>query len=114
MVGHVTAITAFVCGVHQNHYRQAVSVIFFYDVISLHFSPLKQANRFIYFLMCILRSTMAYLCPNMFNFDVVDFSECRSEEIISFLKLSVCQFMAKRNETQVTLLGRNSYHKGTS
>ena len=28
--------------------------------------------------------TVAYLCPKMINFDMVDFSECRSEEVISY------------------------------
>ena len=32
---------------------------------------------------------MAYLCPNMINYDAVDFSECRSEEVISFMCCSV-------------------------
>ena len=31
------------------------------------------------------RSTMAKLCPNMIHFVALDFSECRSEEVISFL-----------------------------
>ena len=39
--------------------------------------------------MCFIRRTIAYLCPNMINFDVVDFSEHRSEEVISFFWCSV-------------------------
>ena len=31
----------------------------------------------------ILRSIKAYLCPNMINFDDVDFSERRPKEVIS-------------------------------
>ena len=34
--------------------------------------------------MCFMRKTIAYLCLNMINFDAVDFSERRSEEVISF------------------------------
>ena len=29
------------------------------------------------------------MCPNMNHFDAVDFSECRSEEVISFIWRSV-------------------------
>ena len=36
------------------------------------------------FLIFLLRSIKAYLCPNMINFDAVDFSERRPEEVISF------------------------------
>ena len=36
------------------------------------------------FLIFLLRSIKAYLCPNMINFDTVDFSERRPEEVISF------------------------------
>ena len=39
------------------------------------------------FQMCLLKSTD--LCPNMINFDVVDFSEFCSEEVMFLLKLSV-------------------------
>ena len=34
--------------------------------------------------MCVIRKIIAYLCLNMINFDAVDFSERRSEEVISF------------------------------
>ena len=34
--------------------------------------------------MSLIRSIKAYLCQNMIKFDGVDFSECRSEEVISF------------------------------
>ena len=34
-------------------------------------------------------SIKAYLCPNMINFDVVNFSERRSEEVMFLLTLSV-------------------------
>ena len=34
------------------------------------------------FQMCFMRR--AYLCPNMIHFDAVNFSERRSEEVISF------------------------------
>ena len=34
--------------------------------------------------MCLLRINLPNLCPNMNHFDAVDFSECHSEEVISF------------------------------
>ena len=40
----------------------------------------------------LIRSTKAYLCPNMTHFVAVDFSECRSEEVISFFWSSVCSY----------------------
>ena len=40
-------------------------------------------------LIFLLRSIKAYLCPNMINFDAVDFSERRPEEVISFFWRSV-------------------------
>ena len=38
----------------------------------------------------LLRSIKAYLCPNIINFDSVDFSEHRPEEVMFLLTLSVC------------------------
>ena len=45
----------------------------------------------LYFFRCalILRMTLANLCQNKFHFDAVDFSECRSEEVMSFFWRSV-------------------------
>ena len=37
----------------------------------------------------LLRSIKAYLCPNIINSDIVDFSEHRPEEVISFFWSSV-------------------------
>ena len=39
--------------------------------------------------MCLLRINLPNLCPNMNHFDAVDFSECHSEEVISFFWRSV-------------------------
>ena len=36
------------------------------------------------FQIFLLRSIKAYLCPNIIHFDSVDFSERRTEEVISF------------------------------
>ena len=41
------------------------------------------------FYMCLLRINLPNLCPNMNHFDAVDFSECHSEEVISFFWRSV-------------------------
>ena len=37
----------------------------------------------------ILKSIQAYLCPNIINFDSMDFSERRPEKVISFFWRSV-------------------------
>ena len=42
-----------------------------------------------FFKMCFIRSNLAYLCPNVIYFNVVDLSERRSEEVISFFWRSV-------------------------
>ena len=34
--------------------------------------------------MCLFKINLPNLCPNMNHFDAVDFSECHSEEVISF------------------------------
>ena len=39
--------------------------------------------------MCLIRSTLANLCSVMNHFNALDFSECRSEEVISFFWHSV-------------------------
>ena len=47
-------------------------------------SFLIQANHCFFFLPDVLinKSTRAYLCPNLINFDAVDSSESWSEEVI--------------------------------
>ena len=47
------------------------------------FLPFDKSNPLI-FPMCFIMSTTADLCPNMINFDVVDFSERRSKDVINF------------------------------
>ena len=56
--------------------------------ISSHFSPFLLKQTLI-FQMCFIRRTIAYWCLNMLNFDAMDFSERRSEEVISFFWRSV-------------------------
>ena len=45
------------------------------------------------FLIFLLRSSKAYSCPYMINFDAVDFSERRPEEVMFLLTLSVHVFV---------------------
>ena len=45
---------------------------------------LFDTSKPLFFQMFSLRSIKANLCPNMINFDGVNFSERRSEEVISF------------------------------
>ena len=48
------------------------------------------AKEIFIFQMCVITIIIAYLCLNMINFDAVDFSERRSEEVIRlFWTLSV-------------------------
>ena len=70
--------------------RGARSVSSFCDVWKFTFSRiysifffLTQANL-CFHQMSLLRSIKAYLCPNMINFDLVNFNERRSEEVIGF------------------------------
>ena len=52
------------------------------------FSFLTRENL-VFFQIFLLTSIKAYLCPNIINFDSVDFSERRPEEVISFFWRSV-------------------------
>ena len=45
------------------------------------------------FLDVLIRINLPNLCPNMNHFDAVDFSECHSEEVISFFWCSVYMYM---------------------
>ena len=42
----------------------------------------------------LIRSTIAFLCPNMINFDAVDKSECCYEEVM-FLLMIECSLPLK-------------------
>ena len=60
------------------------------DLLRFHrFYILCDWIKLLFFYMCLLRINLPNLCPNMNNFDVVDFSECHSEEVISFFWRSV-------------------------
>ena len=45
---------------------------------------LFEKRKYCVFQIFFLRGIKAYLCPNIINFDSVDFSEPRPEEVISF------------------------------
>ena len=47
--------------------------------------------------MCLLMSTVSYLCPNMINFDAVYFSECRSEEVTVIIKFLLMLSVVRLN-----------------
>ena len=57
-------------------------------------------SNFLFFYMCLLRTNLPYLCPNMIHVDALDFSECHSEEVISF-------FYTILGPSAITLLSRN-------
>ena len=69
--------------------RWAVSAIFekWPFVIKPYFL-LFEARISCIFLIFLLRNIKAYLCPNMINFDAVDFSERRLKEVMFLLTLS--------------------------
>ena len=43
--------------------------------------------------MCLVRSILANLCPIKIHFNALDFSVCRSEEVMFLLTLSVFSFL---------------------
>ena len=53
------------------------------------------------FYICLLRTNLPNLCPNMIHVDALDFSECHSEEVVSFFWCSVYDTC---NKFQVCLL----------
>ena len=61
-------------------------------VISLHFLLFDNSNPSS-FQMCFIRRTKAYPCPNMINFDAVDFSECRSDMFLLMLSVVIAALL---------------------
>ena len=59
------------------------------------------------FQIFLLRSIKAYLCPNIIDFDSVDFSEHRPEEVISFFWRSVYIESMILNEIMLQLLNKS-------
>ena len=58
--------------------------------------------------MCILKINLPNLCPNMNHFDAMDFSECHSEEVISFFWCSVYKSLCSNNYSNVQQNGQLS------
>ena len=81
MVGYVTAVMALFCC--EFPAREASSFCDFYKMTSCDFTAffsfLTQAN-----LLLIKDNFLPNLCPNMNHFNALDFSECRSDEVIHF------------------------------
>ena len=70
--------------------RWAVSAIFEkWPFVINRIFLLSHARKSGAFWIFLLRSIKAYLCPNIINFDSVDFSKRRPEEVISFFWRSV-------------------------
>ena len=88
MAGYVNIVRAIVC--FELPAREASNFCDFWKLTSCDFieciSSLIEVN---FFFMCLLSINLSNLCPNMNHFDAVDFSECHSEEVISFFWRSV-------------------------
>ena len=67
------------------------------DLLRLHLIYLlfDWSKLLFFFTVCLLRINLPNLCPNMNHFDGVDFSECHSEEVISFFWCSVSVWVPK-------------------
>ena len=86
MAGCVNAVRAIiVC--FELPAREASSYCDFWKLTSCNFITFISSFigvKFNFFFMSLLRINLPNLCPNMNHFDAVDFSECDSEEVISF------------------------------
>ena len=90
MVSYVTAVLAFV---RAELFGRGTSIFCDFGKSDLlWFHPillLFDSTKHLFIEMYLVRSTIAKLCPNIIHFSVLDFSECRSEEVISFFWRSV-------------------------
>ena len=68
--------------------REASNFCDFWN-LTPYFSPFWLSQTFVFIDVLNKDNYIANLCPNMINFDALDFSECRSEEVISFFWRSV-------------------------
>ena len=60
------------------------------DLLRFHrINLLFDWSKLLFFYMCLLRTNLPNLCPNIIHVDALDFSECHSEEVISFFWHSV-------------------------
>ena len=93
MAGCVNAVRAIVC--FELPARKASSFCDFWKLTSCDFiafiSTFLEVNFF--FVVVLIKEKFKHnLCPNMNHFDATDFSECHSEEVISFFWRSVYWF----------------------
>ena len=85
MAGYVNTVRAIVCSELPVGEASNFCDFFKTDLIS----SVIELNFWFFYMCFILRMNLPNLCPNMNHFDAVDFSECHSEEVISFFWRSV-------------------------
>ena len=91
MAGYVNTVRAIYCLLRTPGPR-GKQFLRFLKTDLLWFQPiylLIDWIKLLFFDMCLLRINLPNMCPNMNHFDAVDFSECHSEEVISFFWRSV-------------------------
>ena len=49
-------------------------------------------SKFLFFYMCLFRTNLPNLCPNMIHVDALDFSECHSEEVTGFFSTLIVYY----------------------
>ena len=84
MAGYVTAVLAFVRAELCD--RETISFWDFWKVTPCDLNPfllILDSTKRLFVEMCLIRSTIAKLCPNMIHFHDLDFRVSRSEEVTS-------------------------------
>ena len=85
MAGYVSAALAFVRAEVCAWEVSSFCDILINDLFQFHCSVhLFGSSKRLFFEMCLVRDTIAKLCPNMIHFDDLEFSKCCSEKVISF------------------------------
>ena len=90
MAGYVTTMLAIVRA--ELRAREVSSFCDFLQMTSCDFTLFYSffySSKCLFFEMCLVRSTIASLCPIMSHFNAFDFSEHCSEEVVSFFWCSV-------------------------
>ena len=89
MVGYVAAGLIFLCGVY--HAREVSSFcVLFYINLRCHCifcSSLTQANFWVFFIISLIKSTIAYLCPKKINFHAVVLVSVALKKFLSTLSV---------------------------
>ena len=91
VAGYVTAILIFVRAELRALETSSFCDFFFKWPLAIlpYFTPFWLNQTFVFCDICLVTITIANLCPIMINFNALDFSECCSEEVISFFWCSV-------------------------